>query len=312
MIRQQKTSTTRNKKSKTSQHSRIPRIPEAEYAKGHYLSESTLHAIWKDVYKLKLQGAKHYGKREHLIHQVPHHPGEFLISDSKSARQNLQSLVALASCLEGIQPMPGDMCDISNFGQAMMLDREDVLSVAKRAINDDLTYTDTDGQQKPLVQFYKKNSERSFGPFYGICVPLSVQGQKMFLELAGYTVLTNPSESPTNLETQCWKEYVSSHSPLKIAEHFGLSENRIHRILWRFRRKILNRYHMATSDSSAHNFHGNQKAALYVIDPENGDYVVTVFNNQREGKGYRDYRLPNRYAIMDFCHKCQHPEEGRD
>ena len=179
------------------------KIQLEEYAQGHYLPKEDLYKICLDLHAFKFKIPDENGTERTLIAKHQQNPNSLLLLDTPEARQDLNALISLADYLKRVPPMPQDMCDYEAFKDKLMLANEMLDPFIRRAILDEITYTDKNGQKKPLAQFYSVKSEYSNDMFYHICVPNDAQGQLALLHFCGFKIFHEKASHIFN-HTHSW------------------------------------------------------------------------------------------------------------
>ena len=289
-----------NTEQEVSSRARPYRISEEEYAKGHYLPRQDLHRILETLYKLKLQSQDEENKTGFLIARRQRHPETFLLTDSESARKDLHALIPLADLLGQIQEMPKDMIDLDNFEYRMALKGQQIRPAIKKAILEGITYTDKDGQKKPLAQFFMQKLKYSGKNVYGVCVPQTAQGQKALLKLAGFNIhACDISEIIySEREKAIFNGLKTGSSSRDLAEHYNVCQERIRQIYAKIYRRMVRvdvfKQSGLPQDKSVVKGRSSegkdaQKVYTKVFD---GDFVITQAAAKRGL--IRGYGLPSR------------------
>ncbi len=175
-----------NQLNKKSRKPEDERVLEEVYATG--IPAQDVHVALETLFNLRLSIPNDEGRNFALVAKRQKYPGHFYLMDSQVAQKDLQALIPLVDYLKQISPKPQDMCDLDIFEQTMGFNNDEIRPFIKKAILKGLTYTDKEGKQKPLAQFYVDKT-RIGKDAYGICVPNDLLGQKALLELAGFHIL---------------------------------------------------------------------------------------------------------------------------
>lgn len=250
------------------------RVSEKKYTGGYYLPKQDLHQILETLFKLKLQSQDEEGRTGSLVAKKQRHPNLFWLVDSVEARRDLRALIPLLDLLSRVQKMPDDMCDLGSFEHAMALNPKQIRPFVKNAIIEGRTYIDTDGKEKPLVQFYVEKLQHNGKDVYGVCVPRTAQGQKELLELAGFKIQTYDMQNIfTERERIIFEQRYNGLTLDYIGKLFHVNSGRIRQIEAKVFRKLRMRFeNQDKSDSEKHS--STDKNAFYMKDSE-GDFIIT-------------------------------------
>ena len=249
------------------------RVSEKKYTGGYYLPKQDLHQILETLFKLKLQSQDEEGNAGYLVAKKQRHPNLFWLVDSIEARRDLRALIPLLDVLSRVQKMPDDMCRFDLFEHAMALNPKQIRPFVKKAIIEGRTYTDKDGKEKPLAQFYVERLHNG-EDVYGVCVPRTAQGQKELLELAGFKIQTYDTQNIFSERERIIIEKRYKGLTLDdVGKLFNVKKERIRQIEAKAFRKLRKRFEIQyESDSEKHS--STDKNAFYMKDSE-GDFIIT-------------------------------------
>lgn len=270
------------------------RVSEKKYTGGYYLPKQDLHQILETLFKLKLQSQDEEGNAGYLVAKKQRHPNLFWLVDSVEARRDLRALIPLLDLLSRVQKMPDDMCDLGSFEHAMALNPKQIQPFVKKAIIEGRTYTDKDGKEKPLAQFYVERLHNG-EDVYGVCVPRTAQGQKALLKLAGFKIHTCDISKLKPSWCDDWtydgngldhwfsiyRVYKNGRTKMlsrnELARLYNVTGERIRQISVSVHSRLvqaLEDFCMKQDKSGLKDHSSTDKDVLYIKDPD-GDFIMT-------------------------------------
>ena len=276
-----------------------------DYAKGHYLPLQDLKDICRFLQGLRFTAPDDEGKQHLLISKRQHHPDTLLLSDTEVARSDLNAIIHLTDYLWRVPGMSDDRYDFRLFKDRMALPDSLVDPFIKRAIIEGKTYTDKNGQRRPLVQFYSQkdaycdDQANSRELYYGICVPRDIEGQKALLRFCGFNIYHCDSSKITN-RLDYWDVYKRSKQEGETMRYIGESLNvtgsRIQQVIWRVQSEVKwffsHLYLLPDSANISSERADSGKDALCISDPK-GEFLITRMATSER---------PQKARYIDRCH----------
>ena len=268
-----------------------------DYAKGHYLPLQDLKDICRFLQGLRFTTPNDEGKQHVLISKRQHHPDTLLLSDTEVAHSDLNAMIHLTDYLWRVPEMPDNMYDFRLFKDRMALPDSLVDPFIKRAIIEGKTYTDKNGQKKPLAQFYSQKDAFCDGQaisrelYYGICVPRDIEGQKALLRFCGFNIYHCDVSKITG-SSDYWDVYKRSKQDGETMRHIGESYNvsgsRIQQVIWRIQSEVkwfFDHLHLLPDSANiSPERAATGKDALCISDPKGGFLTTRMATFERPPK----------------------------